>query len=85
MAAGCAAVGVAPGDPPLTVSASCPPFPPHPAWLRFASPAAASLPPHAPPRCPLVSPRCQIMTDPVLAADGMTYERHAISEWLAFK
>ncbi|PSC68138.1 Flowering time control FPA [Micractinium conductrix] len=26
-----------------------------------------------------------IMTDPVLAADGMTYERHAISEWLAFK
>lgn len=32
--------------------------------------------------CPLTR---QVMTDPVLAADGVTYERQAISEWMAYK
>lgn len=32
--------------------------------------------------CPLSQ---QVMTDPVLAADGVTYERQAITEWMAFK
>ncbi|KAL4856776.1 Flowering time control protein FPA [Chlorella vulgaris] len=41
---------------------------------------AGNLPPQF--YCPLTQ---QPMTDPVLAADGITYERHAISEWLAYK
>ncbi|PRW60572.1 Flowering time control FPA isoform A [Chlorella sorokiniana] len=40
----------------------------------------SSLPQHF--ICPLSH---QVMTDPVIAADGVTYERQAISEWLAFK
>lgn len=31
-------------------------------------------------RCPIT---CEIMSDPVVAADGQTYERHAITQWIA--
>ncbi|EFN50465.1 hypothetical protein CHLNCDRAFT_142667 [Chlorella variabilis] len=39
-----------------------------------------SLPHHF--YCPLTR---QLMSDPVLAADGVTYERQAIAEWMAYK
>ncbi|KAL4447429.1 hypothetical protein ABPG75_004648 [Micractinium tetrahymenae] len=37
------------------------------------------------PRCYYCPLSQQVMTDPVVAADGVTYERQAISEWLAYK
>lgn len=81
-----AALGQLGGAPPAPPSPAG--LPPHPHLPSpHASPAApaglgagASLPQCY--YCPLSQ---QVMTDPVLAADGVTYERQAISEWLAYK
>jgi hypothetical protein len=76
----------------LLPASPAPPSPAHHHAAAFSSPgmggaapAAAgglggSLPAHF--VCPLSR---QVMTDPVIAADGVTYERQAISDWLAFK
>jgi hypothetical protein len=72
-------LGVAPPSPGL---------PPPPQQLHhMPQPAghgqygvSAGLPPHF--YCPLSR---QLMSDPVLAADGMTYDRQSISGWMMYK
>ena len=44
--------------------------------------AAADAPSTEPPNHFLCAISHEVMTDPVLAADGMTYERRAIEHWL---
>jgi hypothetical protein len=59
-------------------SLSPPPAPP-PGLCLAPAPAPGTAPP-AHLRCPLSA---RLMTDPVVAADGVTYERGAIAEWAA--
>lgn len=53
------------------------------AWAVSCAPGSACLP-RVHLHCPLTSD-CAMRSVQVIAADGVTYERQAISEWLAFK
>lgn len=53
------------------------------AWAVSCAPGSACLP-RVHLHCPLTSDRAMRSVQ-VIAADGVTYERQAISEWLAFK
>lgn len=50
----------------------------HPLWRHLPGPEEASLPNEL--LCPITQ---QTMSDPVVAADGYSYERHAMQQWLA--
>ncbi|XP_077562156.1 WD repeat, SAM and U-box domain-containing protein 1-like isoform X1 [Haemaphysalis longicornis] len=50
----------------------------HPLWRHLPGPGETSLPNEL--LCPITQ---QTMSDPVVAADGYSYERNAIQQWLA--